>query len=104
MLTAHKFDLVIADVMCSEWEGIDMCSLVCKNYPETPVIATSLPVDLQKAAAAMRTGAMALIMKPFSGNQLYRLIGAALNSQNLKSVCKGAAANQENPVYTAILV
>jgi CheY-like chemotaxis protein len=81
MLRANPADIVITDIIMPDKEGIETMTDIMQDFPDVPIIAISggslqgLGSYLPTAAAL---GAFATLQKPFRGEELLRLIEAAL--------------------------
>ena len=77
-LTSKRPECVILDVHVPASSGLDVAYRVAANHPSLPVIAMTgyVQEDLEKAVA--RCGARALLKKPFSDEELFIAIEAAI--------------------------
>jgi len=77
-LTSKRPDCVILDVHMPASSGLDVAHRIAANHPGVPVIAMTgdVQADLEKAVA--RCGALALLKKPFSDQELFIAIQSAI--------------------------
>ncbi|MBW2107038.1 MAG: PAS domain S-box protein [Deltaproteobacteria bacterium] len=77
----HPFDLVITDIIMPGKEGLETIMELRKDYPDAKIIAMSgggrLTSD-DHLALAKASGAQAVLAKPFSKNQLLKVVGNLL--------------------------
>ncbi|MBB4291513.1 FixJ family two-component response regulator [Rhizobium leguminosarum] len=72
---------VIADVQMREITGVELCWIVQERYRSqagVPVILISAFCDERMRASAKAAGAVALLQKPFDGDELVGFIEAAI--------------------------
>lgn len=77
----NSFDLVITDVIMPEVEGLEVVLAVRANRPECPVIAMSGGGRIAKDEVldwAAKFGARHVLPKPFSADELRRVVALCL--------------------------
>lgn len=80
LLRSRRPDLVICDLVLPDLDGTEICAYV-RSQPRlasTPVIAISGLVDARVIAGAERSGALRVIKKPFSSEELLDVVRTAL--------------------------
>jgi len=82
-LRRQRPDVIVCDLVLPDLDGTEICSYVREQprLASTPVIAISGLVDAQVKAGAERSGAMRVIKKPFSSEDLLHAVHAALASR-----------------------
>lgn len=75
--------LVICDVLLPDVDGREICKLVRREprLASTPVIAISGLVDAYVEATALRAGALRILKKPFSPDELVSAVEASLGQK-----------------------
>lgn len=69
---AHKFDLIIVDLMLPELNGIELCKRIRKKYDyEVPVIMLTALGTTDDVINGLEAGADDYITKPFHFKELY---------------------------------
>lgn len=81
-LKKNSFDLVITDLRLPDYDGI---KLVSELNGKTPVIVMTGYAEVTTAVTAMKKGAYDYISKPFTPEQILKVIEGALNSDPPKS-------------------
>lgn len=80
-IATEKFDLVLTDMIMPERDGLEVIWEVRKTSPSLPVIAMSGGGRMRPAEYLMlarKFGAVAILEKPFSDEQLFSSIALAL--------------------------
>lgn len=76
-------DLVITDMQMPGTDGLQLLQLVKEHTPEMPVIMITAFAEVEKAVAAMQTGAFSYLAKPFSNDELLVNIQKAIHHYSL---------------------
>ncbi len=79
--TVH--DVVLADIILPEMDGLEMLSLVKKRNPEQIFILMTAYASIETAIRALREGAYDYLMKPIIHEELKRVIRNALYQRGL---------------------
>jgi DNA-binding NtrC family response regulator len=74
----NNFDLIITDVRMSPIDGLDLLREVQQQYPNIPVLMTSVHGRPEWINEAMDNGASGFLLKPFVKNQLAEAVEAIL--------------------------
>ncbi len=80
-LHAAAYDLVITDIVMPEMDGLEVVSIVKRQWPETPVIVMSgggRLGDADNLETARDLGAAATLAKPFNQRTLHVAVNSAL--------------------------
>src|SRR5271155_486600 len=78
------YDLVLADVMMPEIDGLTLLDRICIDYPGTPVVMFTAVHDIHVATNAFRRGAIDYLLKPFERNQLLNVVTRAVEHGKLQ--------------------
>jgi|UniRef100_A0A7C5AKP6 two-component system NtrC family response regulator len=76
-------DLVLTDMRMPRMNGIELLGELKRLYPDLPVIMMTAYGTVEKAVAAMKTGAFDYILKPFKNEELLLTIAKALEHRRL---------------------
>src|SRR3974377_2044236 len=76
-------DLVLTDMKMPKVSGIELLGELKRLYPDLPVIMMTAYGTVEKAVAAMKTGAFDYILKPFKNEELLVTITRALEHHRL---------------------
>lgn len=83
-LFRHKdFDLVITDVRLPNYDGIQLLSDLKKINPTIPIIIMTGYAEVASAVKAMKKGAFDYIAKPFTPEEIVKLIKNALEQTSI---------------------
>jgi len=75
--------LVLSDIIMPEMNGLTFLEQLRGLYPDLPVIMLSAVQDVRVAMDAIRKGAYDYLVKPFDRDQLYFVVGRALERRRL---------------------
>jgi CheY-like chemotaxis protein len=81
-LEQQQYDLVIADLVLSDMNGIDLLEAIRQRTKKVGVIIMTGYATIESANEAIRKGAHEYIAKPFHFPELERVIGRALSRKN----------------------
>jgi response regulator RpfG family c-di-GMP phosphodiesterase len=95
LLESGEFDLVLADLMMKEMDGIALLERVRDLYLYTPVVIVTAVHDISVALQTLRNGAYDYLLKPFEPEQLLATVGRALENRRLKCENDAYRANLE---------
>ena len=76
-------DLVLTDMKMPRMNGIELLGELRRLYPDLPVIMMTAYGTVEKAVAAMKTGALDYVLKPFKNEELLLTIAKALEHRRL---------------------
>ncbi|MGK0189207.1 MAG: NtrC-family two-component system response regulator AlgB [Verrucomicrobiales bacterium] len=69
-----EFDLVLLDLQLGEENGLDILSEIQKYLPNLPVVIVTANATIETAVEATRRGAFEYLQKPFTPDQLRRVM------------------------------
>jgi len=80
-LNTEAVDVVITDLQMPGASGMDVLNY-CKQYaPDLPVVMITAFGTVEKAVAAMQSGAFDFVLKPFQNDELFRILSKAIQSR-----------------------
>ncbi len=92
-------DLVLTDMQMPKMDGMALLQEVKEYTPDLPVIVITAFAEVEKAVAAMQSGAFSYLAKPFSNEELLvnvekavRLYGLIRENTRLRSEIKGRSS------------
>lgn len=82
-VTSEGPDLIFVDVLMPRLDGFQFCSLMKKNtkHKNTPIVMLSSKDGLYDRARGLSAGTVEYVTKPFTRENLLRVVGAHLPSQ-----------------------
>ncbi|AWX44160.1 Virulence transcriptional regulatory protein PhoP [Flagellimonas maritima] len=80
-LKANLFDVILSDVRLPEGDGIALLSRIKSEFPSTQVILMTGYAEVKTAVSAMKKGAFDYISKPFTPENILKIITSALNTK-----------------------
>jgi len=97
-LKEADFDLVLTDLRLPDYDGIQLLMDIKSMNAETPVIVMTGYAEVGSAVTAMKKGAFDYIAKPFTPDEIVKLIGKALELKH-----EGKEVQKELPKATDAL-
>ena len=79
ILERSKIDLVISDMKMPVMNGSQLLEAINKQYPSLPVIMITAYGTIEQAVEVMKNGAFDFITKPFSAEELEKVVVRAVN-------------------------
>jgi len=79
----QRFGLVLSDIIMPEMNGLAFLERLREVCPDLPVIMLSAVQDVRVAMDAIRKGAYDYLVKPFDQDQIYFVVGRALERRRL---------------------
>ena len=80
LLERESFDLVVSDVVMPEMTGVELLYELRHRRPDLPVILmTGGSEEPERTTKAVELGAASLLYKPFSHDELTRVVASALD-------------------------
>jgi len=77
LLEEKKFDILLADVIMPEYDGIYLIGNVRENLPHLPILVMSGYPTPETISSGMRMGATHFIAKPFTPDELITAVHKA---------------------------
>ena len=88
LLGRHSFDLVIADLVLDEMDGIELLTEVKKGFEDIEVIIITGYASIASAIEATKKGAYHYLQKPLRTDEVRHLVGQAIEKKKLKDQMK----------------
>ena len=82
LLPADGRCVVISDVRMFDMSGLEILNRVTRDHPEIPVILVSAYADVDLTVRAMRSGATAVLRKPYNEESLWDALRAAIQAND----------------------
>ncbi len=79
ILDQNAFDLVLADILMQDINGIAVLDHIHAQQPQLPVVMVSAVHDISVVIDAMRRGAYDYLLKPFENEHLVKTVERALD-------------------------
>ncbi len=86
MLNENEFNILILDIELPDGDGIEFCSRIKPNYPNTPVLFITSHTTLSEKKLAFTVGADGFITKPFSPPALLERIKEVGNEEDMNEI------------------
>jgi DNA-binding NtrC family response regulator len=83
-LKTRKTDIVVTDIHMGAMSGIELCSHVRRDHPDTLALVITGAADLATAIAAIQAGAYDYIAKPVSVDALAIIVSRGIDHLKLK--------------------
>lgn len=77
-LSIEQYDLVLLDLGLPEMDGLEVCRLIKKDYPNLPVIISTARAEVSDKVVAFAVGADDYIAKPYEPRELVARIQAII--------------------------
>ncbi len=84
-LRIAKFDLILLDLTLPEMDGLELCRLIKKEYPEIPIIISTARGDTTDKVIGFEAGADDYIAKPYDPRELIARIQYQIKRHDPKS-------------------
>jgi two-component system copper resistance phosphate regulon response regulator CusR len=82
MIAAHSFALIILDIMLPGINGMELCKMIKKTHPETPVIMLTALDSTENIVTGLDNGADDYLVKPFKIAELSARVRMLLRRYN----------------------
>jgi len=93
LLSRYEFDLVLADLMMPDLDGIELLKQIKQRHPQTDVVIMSGFATIETAVEAMRYGAYDYFSKPLLPGALNKIIEKLVSKKRwLRDVVPGELA------------
>ena len=83
LLSVHEIDLVIADLIMPEMDGLALLDNIRERWPEKTVVIITAYGSIQTAVDAMKRGAYDYLTKPFEYDSLLLVVDRAMERVKL---------------------
>jgi cyclic di-GMP phosphodiesterase len=83
LLQEQEFHLVIADIMMPGMSGLDLLSLIRKDFPDVVVVMVTAIDDRETGILALELGAYGYVIKPFERNEILVNVANALQRRQV---------------------
>src|SRR5688500_10927064 len=84
LLETEDFDVVVTDLNLGGSNGIELCTRIAANRPDTPVVLITAFGSLEAAIEAIRAGAYDFVTKPFDMPALTMALDRAVQHRTLR--------------------
>ncbi|MGK0186417.1 MAG: NtrC-family two-component system response regulator AlgB [Verrucomicrobiales bacterium] len=84
-LKEAEFELVLLDLQLGDENGLDVLVEIRKRYPRIPVVMFTANASIETAVEATRRGALEYLEKPFTPDQLRRVLVLAQKFWRMES-------------------
>ncbi len=84
-LRRSSYNLVISDISLPDGDGMELLSIIKKNYPQTVVIIITGYGSIENAVEAIKKGAYDYLTKPVIDDELLLTVERAVKQQSLLS-------------------
>lgn len=75
----HFPDLVLSDILMGECSGLDLTRVLVQEFPQLPIVLFSVLKEMEKAA--LSSGAICFLPKPFPLNRLAAVVSGQLEGK-----------------------
>jgi len=106
LLKKSKFDIVVTDFKLPLMSGIDLLTVIKKDYPKTDLIVITGYGSIETAVEAMRRGAFDYITKPINDNEIKIVINKIVEKQMIleeNEELKGIIAKERRGSYNGMI-
>src|ERR1700730_17006765 len=86
ILGQHLFDVALLDLRLGNEDGLDLLPVLLRLAPGLPVIVVTAYATIETAVEAMRRGALDYLPKPFTPDQLRRVLDRVAHTRRLESL------------------
>ncbi|MEM7484766.1 MAG: sigma-54 dependent transcriptional regulator [Bacteroidota bacterium] len=101
-LKSSLFDIILSDVRLPEGDGIALLSRIKSEFPSTQVILMTGYAEVKTAVSAMKKGAFDYISKPFTPENILKIITSALNTKTPEKVQAVKTEDTKNHSVTSV--
>jgi NtrC-family two-component system response regulator AlgB len=84
LLGRTAFDLVFSDVRMADLDGLALLREIHSRWPDIVIVLMTAYATVPQAVEAIQAGAYGYLVKPFSIDQVGRVVGRALEAQRLR--------------------
>jgi signal transduction histidine kinase len=101
LLSNHKFDVVITDIILPKVPGVDLLKIIRDTDPDVQVIMMTGEPTVESATASLRAGAFDYLYKPISKATVLATVRNALDTKAIDDEKK--QVDQQNRMYQELL-
>ncbi|TXD50958.1 MULTISPECIES: sigma-54-dependent transcriptional regulator [unclassified Polaribacter] len=103
ILRDTQIDLLITDLKMPEIDGFELIKFVSENYPEIPkLIVTGFP-SVQDSLAAIKSGVVDYLTKPFTKDELIVAVDKSINSKKQLAINSSNSSQNNKSTYGEII-
>ena len=99
-LSGEPFGLVVSDLRMPGLGGLNLLREIRRRHPQLPVVLITAFGTIEDAVSAMKLGAYDFLTKPFSPQELLRLVRRALTTGTERAASRPARARAARPIVT----
>jgi len=103
ILRDTKIDLLITDLKMPEIDGFELIKFVSEHYPNLPKLVVTGYPSVQDSLAAIKSGVVEYLTKPFTKDELKTAINKSLDSSQKKTTEPVRISGEKNDVYGEII-
>ncbi|RMG40477.1 MAG: sigma-54-dependent Fis family transcriptional regulator [Candidatus Dadabacteria bacterium] len=100
LLEKQEFDLIISDQRMPEMTGQELLKLTTERWPELPFVMITAHGTINQAVEAMQLGAADFITKPFSAEDLLRIVERVTSTENKEARTNSRRSGKGKPIIT----
>ena len=93
---AKQYDLILMDVFMPVMDGIEAAAKIKKSAPHIPIVAMTANVMINEIEKYQRVGMKDCLGKPFTSQDLWRLLLKYFTPEHSNAISKSAIAKAEN--------
>ncbi len=100
LLEQQSFDLIISDQRMPEMTGQELLAAVQGRFPQTPLVMITAYGTIMQAVEAMQLGAADFVTKPFSADDLERIVERVLSAENRTFRSEAKRSRKGRPIIS----
>lgn len=99
---SSRIDALVVDMALPDMRGVELQRLLRADRPDVPVVLISGASAPQEIIDAMKLGALDFLLKPFSQNDLGRIIRAIRQARSGKILATGGVPSPDDAVLAPL--
>jgi len=103
ILRDTKIDLLITDLKMPEIDGFELIKFVSEHYPKLPKLVVTGYPSVQDSLAAIKSGVVEYLTKPFTKDELKTAINKSLDSSEKNTVETIKISGEKDDAYGEII-
>jgi DNA-binding NtrC family response regulator len=103
ILKDTKIDLLITDLKMPEIDGTELIKFVSEHYPKLPKLVITGYPSVQDSLAAIKSGVVAYLTKPFTKDELGQAINKSLVNKEASKTFLSKSGKEKNVAYGEII-